>query len=163
MSLEIAKGWTHVPILVRALFHTTGPVLEFGAGYYSTAVLAELCRAMHRDLTTVEQDDFWADWAARFGHRVLRGPYPESRAILLAEDTHFGVILLDHDDQDRVEDGRLFATRAQVVLHHDSPGLATHAPFSSYRYHRCYELYDPKTSLLSNENDLAWAADCRGS
>jgi hypothetical protein len=29
-----AAGATHIPLLVRTIVETTGPVIEFGAGYY---------------------------------------------------------------------------------------------------------------------------------
>lgn len=49
---------SHLPVLVAAVAATRGPVLELGAGWYSTPVLHALCHGGRR-LVTVETDAAW--------------------------------------------------------------------------------------------------------
>lgn len=54
---------THQRMLVKHLMRTTGPVVELGAGYYSTPILHEITQWQGRHLTTVDNN---ADWLNRF-------------------------------------------------------------------------------------------------
>jgi hypothetical protein len=49
---------THIPVLAAVITATKGPVLECGAGFYSTPLLHALCR--NRRLVTVETEARWA-------------------------------------------------------------------------------------------------------
>lgn len=50
---------SHIEALAWAVARTTGPVVEMGAGYYSTPLLHGLCEAQGRELWTFEQDPEW--------------------------------------------------------------------------------------------------------
>lgn len=62
------QGWgTHVPLLASVVaVARPGPVLELGSGFYSTPVLAEMCRAMNRRFYSTDEK---ADWA--YKHREI--------------------------------------------------------------------------------------------
>lgn len=51
---------THLVPLIRAVMRTHGPVLECGAGLYSTPILRELC-GDNRRLVSSESDRAWFD------------------------------------------------------------------------------------------------------
>ena len=50
---------THQPVLVWALENSTGPVLELGAGEFSTPLLRRLAIETGRNVVTVESDENW--------------------------------------------------------------------------------------------------------
>ena len=52
---------THQPLLMLAVANTKGPILELGAGHYSTPLLHAFSR--YRGLITLDSD---ADWLERF-------------------------------------------------------------------------------------------------
>jgi predicted O-methyltransferase YrrM len=54
---------THQRLLVKHMMQTTGPVIELGAGNYSTPILHEIAGAQGRHLTTVDHNP---DWLNRF-------------------------------------------------------------------------------------------------
>ena len=57
---------SHLPVLVRALKATSGPVVELGAGMYSTPILHTLCEAEGRKLVTYENDPEYFEWATHY-------------------------------------------------------------------------------------------------
>ena len=50
---------THQRLLVKYMMQTTGPVIELGAGNYSTPILHEIAAAQGRPLTTVDNNPEW--------------------------------------------------------------------------------------------------------
>lgn len=52
---------THQPVLYTMATKTTGPIIEFGCGVGSTALLHEICKKDHRLLVSVEDDLAWLD------------------------------------------------------------------------------------------------------
>ena len=50
---------THQRLLVKYMMQTTGPVIELGAGNYSTPILHEIAAAQGRHLTTVDNNPEW--------------------------------------------------------------------------------------------------------
>ena len=54
---------THQRLLVKYMMQTIGPVIELGAGNYSTPILHEIAAAQGRHLTTVDNNP---DWLNRF-------------------------------------------------------------------------------------------------
>jgi len=136
-----APGMTHLPALIRAVLHTPGPVLEMGAGYYSTPVLAEL----GREVTTVEHSEGWIDIAQRFHPDVLGMPYADARKVL--EGRRWGVVFLDHEDADRIVDRAFFASRCEIMVIHDTDILFT-AP--DFKVHWQDRRMAPHTSILAH-------------
>ena len=119
---------THAPLLAWAVTRTSGPVLELGAGWYSTPLLHELVARQGRLLITCESE---ADWLKRFAawhandHAHVHVPdwdwdaLPESvRAAVLEQD--YGLVLIDHAPADqRIVDAERFWPRCQVMVMHD--------------------------------------------
>lgn len=67
---------THVPALTACLAATTGPVLEVGAGIWSTPILHAACAPTRRHLLTMEGKP---EWLARF--LPMATPWHELRAV----------------------------------------------------------------------------------
>jgi predicted O-methyltransferase YrrM len=88
---------THQRLLVKYMMQTTGPVIELGAGNYSTPILHEIATAQGRHLTTVDHN---SDWLNKF--KIFEGD--GHAMILLSSWTEFevcgsyGFAFVDHAD-----------------------------------------------------------------
>jgi hypothetical protein len=112
---------THQPPLAACVMATQGPVLEIGAGLYSTPLLHALCGAAGRALVTVEAD---ARWAGRFKaleapwHRVVAQDLPGTPEPLA--DTPWSVVLVDGTTLSRRPWLATLANAAELLVVHDS-------------------------------------------
>lgn len=126
---------THMGILASAVLQSrTGPVLEYGLGFYSTPLLHLLCQEMGRELLSLEGD---AEWASKFEefrtsfHHItsmprgpggpdwgLSGHLPAPGGTVHTAD--WAVVFIDHSPDERREvDAAALANRAELVVVHD--------------------------------------------
>lgn len=153
---------SHLPILIKVLQLSSGPVLELGSGVFSTPVLHWLCLEAKRPLITYEnyQEHFEMN-------KVFASPEHEVKFInswdeAQIENTHWGVVFVDHKPGERrVIEIRKLANIADYIIVHDTEpdhdkyfGFIDKAfPLFKYRYN--YKRRRPYTSVLSNFKDLA--------
>jgi hypothetical protein len=145
---------THQQALIAAVMRTTGPVVEFGAGYYSTPVLHEICGVQGRHLVTLEQDQEWIDRFTRFRadhHEVL---LVEDWALSPAADLTWSVALVDHAPawaRVGVLD-RLWRSGTQFVVVHDTEGAVySYEPvLALYAHRKDFRELTPWTTVVSN-------------
>jgi len=90
-SHESLTVGSHVPVLEYALTVTTGPILEFGGGHWSTPVL----RGSGRPVTTIEPNERWAGELKRMFPGLDLRPTPPP----VSDDYDF--IFFDHDPEDK--------------------------------------------------------------
>lgn len=117
---------THLPLLAWAVQHTKGPVLEFGAGEYSTPLLDVLTEG--RAVITLESD---AIWAGRIG-ALVRNP---RHVVIHVEDwgacplpeavpdrwERWSVVLIDHAPSKRRKiDLERMRNLADLIVVHDT-------------------------------------------
>lgn len=113
---------THLPALFAALLNSEGPVLEIGAGFGSTPMLRDFCRATKRPFTSLEPNPHWAlamdsDCVNEFED--------------YAKVQTYGVVFVDHaPEQDRIRVANLFRDRARFVLIHDWSSADTYGASS---------------------------------
>ena len=64
-----ALAWgSHLAPLIGAVASSKGPVIEIGIGHFSTPILHGLCKALHRNLVSLEQDVKWFEmFASQYG------------------------------------------------------------------------------------------------
>jgi len=117
---------THLPVLYAAVMETTGPVIEFGAGWFSTPLLHELVSGNGRTLISVERDDAWRAQFVQYAdaeHLFL----PDGGSIE-SDDLHwvaerfgpFSVALIDSTPYlQRAADLRAMLGKAEIVICHD--------------------------------------------
>jgi hypothetical protein len=150
---------SHMPMLMKIVNMTSGPVLELGMGMSSTPFLHWACFP-NRKLVSYEADaDFlnsFKEYASNF------------HEIKLAEDWdkidilgHWSVVLVDHLPRERrKEEVKRLANSADYVIIHDSEGLRN----KHYRYTEIFPLFKqrftymgarPYTTVLSNFKDLS--------
>src|SRR4051794_4790555 len=95
---------THVPVLLACLRRTTGPILEFGSGWFSTPIIAAF--AIDRLARTVEVDPHWfsvvssvcTQQPTAHRHQIVFAPDYQHAPI---DDHDWSVVLIDHRPADR--------------------------------------------------------------
>lgn len=152
-----ARG-SHLPVLIKLLSITTGPVLEMGGGMYSTPFLHWACYESKRRLVTLENNPHFMRFLGAFQsdyHDVrLVKDYAEAD---LSEP--WAVAFVDHAPDEKRYLDILRLTHAEYVVAHDAENSAEKKyqyskvhPFFSYRWKYNAQ---PKTAVFSNYHDLA--------
>jgi hypothetical protein len=151
--LRFKKEWTtHMPMLIKAVQASTGPVMEIGAGPFSTPLLHWLCR--DRRLVTYENIQYYYDFAKRFKWRNHRIKLISDWDALQTRQ-HWGVIFIDHDGH-RGEDAVKFKDKADFIVLHDSDercyGYDKLEGHFKYRFD--WKECKPWTTVVSNFKDI---------
>lgn len=163
MGMNNKSPWTkphygsHVPVLLQALDKSPGPVLELGAGDWSTPVLHQACAYSDTDLLTVESSELWLTRflpLASERHELVSYEIADERNYIV-EESRWGVIFIDHDADRRVND-LLRVDREALIVVHDSepnhevvyPGLQ--AALSEFRYRLDVTTIYPHTTLVTD-------------
>lgn len=121
---------THFPVLAAAAARTQGPILEMGAGEFSTPMLHLICLPSRRRLVTVESD---AAWLAQYKdletpwhsfHHVKEG---EEDAFSLIDQIYWDVAFVDHrPGERRVDEIARLRDKALFIVVHDSEAECYH-------------------------------------
>ena len=164
------ENWgSHLPTLVQAVERTVGPVLELGAGFFSTPVLHALCRS--RLLVTMESDKAWLD---NFRHmecgrhrfvaveNTLDGWLAAVNKVIV-EVPDIAVAFVDHQPSEtRVECAARLAPFAKVLLLHDQPPRRRrsevdrlHPVLTAMPYRKVFVMRGVLTTAFSNSIDLS--------
>jgi hypothetical protein len=153
MSFPDGGYSSHLEALVWAFQRTTGPVIEYGGGWYSTPVLHGLCEATSRELYTVEYEP-------SFANQLAQGWQNEWHRVGILEVPDFaGLVLVDGSAESRAPALR-DSHNAQIVVVHDTepesvvsyPGM--HDAMNRYRYRRDWTTFPWHTSALSDTIEL---------
>ena len=158
MKISIRYG-SHLPVLMKIVGETSGPILELGLGLYSTPYLHYTCLPTQRSLSSYDHD---AGWIRYF--RDCRSDFHSVNFIdnwdLLDCTGRWDVVLIDHGPDARryVEARRLAGQTKYLILHDSDPendNLYQYSkiyPLFKYRYD--YTTCKPHTTVLSNFVDL---------
>ncbi len=145
---------THIPILLKAMQITHGPVLEMGCGLGSTPLLFWLCQDQDREFISYENDE---EWIKKIGYPVTFVDNWDKADI---EKKHWSLAFLDHRPGDRryVDALRIKDKTDLLVLHDSEPDLDKFYlyrriyPYFKYRFD--YTKFLPNTVVLSNLIDV---------
>lgn len=132
-----------MPGLRWAVEHTEGPILELGAGYFSTPYLV----STGRPFLSYEFDP---EWRALFKNR-----FPELVIVGNAEDIPFGdwsVVLIDCEGWERQNFYNRFRGKTEVFVIHDVQDNWI-LDLSSFKYRYDFD-ENPQTTLLSDVLDV---------
>ena len=152
---------SHLPILIKVLQVSQGPVLELGSGVFSTPVMHWLCLEAKRPLVTYENIKEHFEMNKIFETKTHEIKFVSDWNEAKIEGVHWGVALVDHEPRERraVEIARLAQIADYVVVHDTEPdhddifGFINKAfPLFKYRYN--YKRRRPYTTVLSNFKDL---------
>lgn len=145
---------SHFPALANCVINTTGPVLELGAGDYSTPLLHFICKS--RGLVSLDNDPNWL------------GRYLDLRSnrhiVELIQDwdschwidEHWDVVFVDHAPGERriIDIARLKDNCKYIVVHDSqSPAYLYENVFPLFRYQYVYKRFKTETTILSQYVD----------
>jgi hypothetical protein len=165
---------SHLPVLMKLVGMTSGPVLELGSGYYSTPFLHWACFPGKRRLVTYETSPEWWNYCKHFqsdfhevyltdGARVVDTSTQEPRFIETNWDPTkinlpWSVAFVDHDGVREMSVRHLLQT--EYVVCHDTENKGarywglTRVP-KLFKYHWDYDGVHPRTSVYSNVHELS--------
>jgi len=158
MRTQPRRG-SHLPVLMKLIRSTWGPVLELGSGIYSTGFLHWACYPTKRRLVTYEANTDWYNFAKQF-----EDDFHEVHCISSYDDMDptpdWSIAFVDHaPDGRRVEDIKRLA-HSDFVVAHD----AENKNDRKYRYSTIYRLFKYRwkysepiihTIVFSNKHDLS--------
>lgn len=156
MIPKISTTASHQHLLVRHVINTVGPVLELGAGFYSSRILHEICKAQDRKLVTLEgHKDFAGKFAdLNYGKHTVKHVADWNKfdwqPIL---DEKWSVIFVDHaPGERRIVDMAALADTTEYMLVHDSEtGSYGYEPvFDTFKYRYDDKTYPTWTTAVSN-------------
>jgi hypothetical protein len=166
---EHIGGGSHLPILMKLVGMTDGPILELGMGLFSTPYLHWACYDKQRKLVSYDTNKEFMNLFKYDDPREAKNKYGYHERILVknknwdAEDLlsiHWSIVLVDHHPGPRrKEEVRRLADNADYIVVHDTNGrnnfyykFTEVYPLFKYRYDyaKCY----PFTTVLSNFKDL---------
>ena len=144
---------THIEALAWAASRTTGPILEWGCGYYSTPLLHGIAEAQGRKLYTMEAQEGWLElflpWKNEWHHLNRLMPAGQIPGLVFVDDESWSRPIRIQEAHD-----------AQMVVVHDTePESAVNYPgmeeaMAEYRYRKDYKKFQQWTTVLSDHIDL---------
>ena len=148
-------GTLLVPLAWALCMTDRSPVIELGAGVWSTPFLHQWCAFMRQDLYTVEPNDEWRSYfVAMQSDTHLFLPVPPDTKL-----TKASVVLVDSMlPSERARE--LLELEAEVFVLHDAgptdvpnyPGLAV--AIDTFKYTRLFDQLYPATMLLSRSKKM---------
>lgn len=155
-----ASDGSHLPILIKLVLMTDGPILELGTGFYSTPVLHWLCAEKKRKIVSYESQEAFVE--------VAKNYLTDFHEIHLVDDwskinisQHWSIVLIDHwpSSQRKVEMARVANNADYVIVHDSEPDNDKDYRYSEvvplYKYRYDYDKLYPNTSIFSNFKDLS--------
>ena len=165
---------THLPVLLEAILHTTGPVLELGSGHYSTRLIRVCAGAFpaRRFVTCDNQRDWWerVKDLASANHEIVCEPWTERFvAEALARRQPWDVVFVDEAPaQHRCpEIKRLRNVTELFVVNNVEPDPRGDAPYRpvyrgyadllpTFRFSHVYKRYPVWTGIYSDSPLPEW-------
>ena len=152
---------SHIAVLAAVIQGTEGPVLECGAGVYSTPLLHALCAARARELVTIETNATWAKELSSFFIGTHRLVSPQKLADEPMLRRAWDVAFVDNGQFEREPCIRALANVARFIVVHDTehPELYGYEPLLSQFKHRIVIVSRPwkvTTSVVSNLAAIDW-------
>lgn len=149
-------GWaSFIPVLLRAMELTSGPVLELGMGYFSTPLLHILCETQNRELMSYESDTRYTDLLSRFQSQNHNIGLVGNWAGLRLDANYWSVVLVDQKPALARKESIKQVTSADYVIIHDSndPEYDYESIYPLFKYRFTHE-YLQHTTVLSNKHDV---------
>jgi hypothetical protein len=149
----------HLPVLMRALSITTGPVVELGSGFFSTPVLHWACYPKRRWLCTYENDPVCFNAVTMYGSR--------DHLVKLVTDwddvdlsTPWSVAFVDHEPGVRRIVDVLRLKHAEYIVCHDTEDRREHrygwnTILDQFAYRFRFKSRVHCTTVFSNVHDVS--------
>jgi hypothetical protein len=161
MGIKTTAGWgSHLPVLMKVMSITDGPVLEMGMGIFSTPYLHWACFSAKRKLCSFDNDPDYFNQ----NHEYCND-YHEVTLVTdwdkIDIDKPWDVVLVDHAPclRRKVDIMRLADLAKFIVVHDTDWHQNKHydyrkAVFPFFKYQYWFTEFRPKTTVLSNLVDL---------
>lgn len=157
-SVRIKKEYsTHMPVLIKLVQHTCGPIAELGSGLYSTPLLHWLCAEEKRPLVTYESIPGYYEQARKFSSRNHTIRFVKNWNDIDIK-THWSVALIDQDSE-RGKTALLLKNNTDFIILHDSEHENVYGydkVWPDFKYRFDWKACKPWTSVVSNFQDLSW-------
>ncbi len=151
------RSWcSHIPVLVKALSVSEGPVLELGAGLFSTPLLYWLCFDQDREFVSYEGNKEYADNLVKFGVQYAND------WDLTPIERPWGVVFIDHAPPERrhIDVARVAQYADYVVIHDSQKHLEQYFHYSKiyslFKYKYVYRKTKPHTTVLSRTKEFRY-------
>jgi hypothetical protein len=156
MRMRLSLHWgSHLPVLIKLMSMTDGPVLEMGGGFFSSPYLHWACYEKKRELVTYENVPKFYDIEKCLEsdfHKIIKVETFDEALI----ERPWDIVLIDQwPPERRKEDIKRLANWAKYIVVHDTERNQNH----HYHYDEIYPLFKynykfrgakPHTSILSN-------------
>jgi hypothetical protein len=147
---------SHLPVLMKLIGMTEGPILELGSGPYSTQYLHWACAPTKRPLVTYETNPEWWTFTKDFQDDFHTTSLVSDWSTVTF-DQPWSIAFVDHDGVRSETVQRL--RHAEYVVCHDTENrgarrwglLPVHRWF---QWQWRYDAYRPCTTVFSNTHDL---------
>lgn len=153
--LKLRPSWcSHLPVLNRVLPLTKGPVLELGAGLFSTPFLHWICQDKGLKLESFEKEAFFKE-ILNFSNDNHKVTLIDDWDKIDIDNTHWGVVFIDHNEERRSVDAIRLANNADYIVLHDTQ-YDRHNPYNynllwkHFKYVKHFDQFSPRTSVVSN-------------
>ena len=157
MKLSIMRG-DHLPVLMKLVSLTDGPILELGCGMYSTSYLHWECYRSKRRLVTYEHNpDYF---------KFLRQCETENHEVHCIDDwdsidlsEQWSIAFVDHAPAYRRQHEIAKLTHADYVVAHDTENSQArkygyHRILKLFKYRYKFDDFNPHTTVFSNRFDV---------
>lgn len=159
-------GGSHLPILIKALEISKGPILELGTGLFSTPYLHWACFNEKRKLVSYENKKRFFDFWDYNDEREKNNDYSYHKVNFVENwddldlSEHWGVVFIDHNPGPRRRDEMIkVSINADYIIVHDSDDkndwyYKYSEYFPKFKYRWDSDFY-PRTTVLSNFKNLS--------
>ena len=143
-------------MLLKCVQHTTGPVLELGAGPCSTPLLHWLCAEKQRPLYTFESNSYFYKYARLFqskNHRIRKVDWTNYKI-----GGHWSVAFIDQPSKFRNQSILYLKDRVDYFVLHDTDGAGMtryENVLSKFKNRHDWVACRPWTTVVSDK-DLSW-------
>lgn len=155
--MKYHKGWTtHIPMLLKTVQMTDGPVLELGSGPFSTPLLHWLCAESNRRLLTYEGNEAYFKAANRFKSRNHTIRFVKDWDKIDFGTGHWSVALIDNELERRQVDPIRLKNSVEYIVMHDTnrPDYGYDKVWPHFKYIHHWKFCRPWTSVVSNFKNL---------
>lgn len=166
---QMNANGTHIPILSALVLKTEGPIVELGAGHYSTPLLHFLCKNNKRTVVSVDTSRVWNEFfETRFKSDNHKYYCTNNKLISVDflrksewKDTVWAVAFIDcGPDADRRRCVEALRNKAKYIIVHDAEPEAKvygwDGVFDTFPNRFCWSLYGNSTEVVSMTEDCSW-------
>jgi len=157
-NFKVASG-SHIPVLIKMIQMSEGPILELGTGFYSTPILHWICAENKRKLVSYESSADYFEVVKRYATDFHEVNFVEDWSKIDISE-YWGLVFVDHypAEQRILEMARVTNNADYVVAHDSEPRNDKLYHYSTinelYKYRYDYDKLYPNTVVFSNKNDL---------